>query len=346
MTSTSQHPASAPKALALWDTYSREEAHDIFEPDTTFTPQTGTWGLQGIVRLKDSPGDFVFFVTFGKSQGDHDFDESITEDGVLTWQSQPSQHLKTPTIATLVAHNDLTNSIHLFLRTRGDLPYTYFGKLGYLDHDPTLEHPVHFRWQLLDWPAPNAVLTGLSIVPSSPATPAPPIAPVTNQLIQTPPPVVKPRASGSKNGRAQPVLPGQDAKNRKLGLAGEMLVLRMERDALAAAGRADLAARVAHVAVVEGDSAGYDIRSYNADGTTRHIEVKTTAGPATNAFYVSPNEVAFSDDHRGTYVLLRVFGYDATTNSAHYYEVNGPIGDAFGLTPSEYRARLRPTTQR
>ena len=46
-----------------------------------------------------------------------------------------------------------------------------------------------------------------------------------------------------------------------------------------------------HLAVVEGDSAGYDVRSFNVDGTERHIEVKTTGGPATNAFFISPNEV-------------------------------------------------------
>lgn len=345
MTSANPGPGGAPRALTLWDTYTRREAHDIFEPDTTFTPQTGTWGLQGIVRLRDSPRDFVFFVTFGKTQGDHAFDENITEDGVLTWQSQPSQHFKTPTITTLIGHDDLANSVHLFLRTRGDLPYTYFGKLGYLDHDPTLERPVHFRWQLMDWPAPDVVLTSLNIAPSSPATPAPPVAPVRDQLTQTSPPVVKASGKGRQNGKAQPVLPGQDARNRKLGLAGELLVLRMERDALAAAGRADLAAKVIHVAVVEGDSAGYDVRSYNADGTTRHIEVKTTAGPSTNAFFISPNEVSFSNEHPDTYVLLRVFGYDAPTNSGHYYEISGPIGDGFALTTSEYRARLLPSAQ-
>lgn len=334
----------APRVLSLWDTFTRREVHDVFEPDTTFTPQAGTWGLQGIIRLKESPEDFVFFVTFGKSQGDHTFDEHITEDGVLTWQSQPSQHLKTPTIATLITHDDMTNVIHLFLRTRSDLPYTYFGKLGYLEHDRTRERPVHFRWQLMDWPAPDAVLASLNIVPSPPATPAPaPAPPSKNQLIQTPPPVVAQQpASGGAGGSAQPVLPGQDAKNRALGLAGELLVLHNERDNLVAAGRADLAAKVVHVAVVEGDRAGYDIRSYREDGTVRHIEVKTTAGPSTNAFYISPSEVSFSDDHPKTYVLLRVFGYEAATNSANFYEIVGSVGNAFNLTPSEYRARLLP----
>lgn len=334
------------KPLRLWETYSREEAHDIFDPGTTFTPQTGTWGLQGIVRISESPGDFVFFVTFGATQGDHDFDEDITEDGVLTWQSQPAQRLATPMIKSFIQHDDLTNSIHLFLRTSNKTPYTYFGTLGYLSHDPAREAPVHFTWQLMDWPPPDEVLNQLDIKPAARAAPEPPVPHAQHQLLKTDPPNVAAPTTGPGQGSGpkQAVLPGQDAKNRKLGIAGEELVLRHERANLAAAGRQDLADQIVHVAKVEGDSAGYDIRSYRPDGTTRHIEVKTTAGPRANAFYISPNEVDFSAKHPDTYVLIRIYGYDMPTDSAKYYEVAGPIEASFALQPSEYRARLLPTT--
>ncbi len=112
------------RSLVLWETYSREEAHDIFAPHTAFTPQSGTWGLQGIVAVPDSPGDFVFFVTFGRSQGDHDFDENISKDGVLTWQSQPRQQLDSLRIQQFIRHDDLKDSIHLFLRTSALQDYT------------------------------------------------------------------------------------------------------------------------------------------------------------------------------------------------------------------------------
>jgi hypothetical protein len=55
------------RALRLWDDYTREEVHGIFSPNTRFTPQARTWGLQGIVRVPARQGDWVFFVTFGKS---------------------------------------------------------------------------------------------------------------------------------------------------------------------------------------------------------------------------------------------------------------------------------------
>jgi hypothetical protein len=64
-----------------------------------------------------------------------------------------------------------------------------------------------------------------------------------------------------------------------LGDAGELLVLEREKRRLVAAGRTDLAAAVLHTATVEGDGAGFDIRSFFLDGRPRFIEVKTTTGP-------------------------------------------------------------------
>jgi hypothetical protein len=48
---------------------------------------------------------------------------------------------------------------------------------------------------------------------------------------------------------------------------GPNYVLDVERVRLLAGARPDLADRIVHVAIVEGDSAGYDIRSYELDGT-------------------------------------------------------------------------------
>ena len=56
-----------------------------------------------------------------------------------------------------------------------------------------------------------------------------------------------------------------DIQNRKLGLAGELLVLEYERKNLIDAGRKDLAENVQHVSVEQGDGAGYDIRSFSID---------------------------------------------------------------------------------
>ncbi len=148
--------------LKLHDDYSREEVHDIFAPETPFTPQAGTWGLHGIIGLPDRPNDFVLFVTFGKEEGGHEFDEGVSAEGILRWQSQPRQRLVDRVIQQLISHNENINSIYLFLRTKarrdgGPCPYTYLGKLKYLTHDNEREMPVYFDWQLLSWPIVQSV---------------------------------------------------------------------------------------------------------------------------------------------------------------------------------------------
>ena len=96
----------------MYSDYSREQIHNILAPQVRFTRSTGQWGLQDIVPIHGRDGDFVFFVSFGRSQGDHEFDEDITTDGVLSWKSQPRQSLQSTVIQRLIAHDDLVNSIY------------------------------------------------------------------------------------------------------------------------------------------------------------------------------------------------------------------------------------------
>lgn len=123
------------RGLILYEDYTREEVHDIFDPDSKFTPQAGTWGLQGIIQIRERNRDYVFFVTFGQRQAEHEFDEGISPTGVLRWQSQPKQRLADTTIGNLISHDEDKHSIYLFLRTARGLPYTYLGRLKYLTHD-------------------------------------------------------------------------------------------------------------------------------------------------------------------------------------------------------------------
>jgi hypothetical protein len=39
--------------LALYHDYPRKQVHDLFDPESTFTPQACTWGLQGIIEPAD-----------------------------------------------------------------------------------------------------------------------------------------------------------------------------------------------------------------------------------------------------------------------------------------------------
>jgi hypothetical protein len=330
--------------LKLWEDYGLEAIHDIFSPDTAFLSRRGPWGQWGIIKVPNRPGDYLFLVTFGQAQGQHVFDESIDSEGVLTWQSQPQQSLKERRILDFINHDERVNTIHLFLRTRRTNPYTYLGPLGYLRHDATRERPVHFQWQLLEWPPPSGLATriGLNVVPAFPEDrPAPESH---DELTFTEPPPGPSRRGASTarfRGNRQPNHAERDARNRALGLAGEKLVLAYEINRLIAAGHPDLAELVSHVAEVEGDSAGYDIRSYFVEGGPMHIEVKTTRGPGQTDFFVSANELAFGQQHPESYFVYRLFNYDSETRSASAYVHRGPLGDRHDLAPTQYRVRLR-----
>lgn len=332
--------------LTLWSDYSREEVHSIFSPNTIFTSGAGTWGLQGIIKIPDREGDFIFFVTFGQEQGDHAFDESITTDGVLSWQSQPSQRLTDKVIQTFVLHDERLNTIHLFLRTNKKSRYSYLGKLGYLTHDKNREAPVYFQWQLLDWPAPESILEKIDLALLEPEEND--INDIPTQNSNTLLYVEKPVNTKSREGvttesfqsRKKPNYAQRDHKNRQLGLDGELLVIEHEKTSLLAAGRPDLADKVMHTSVVEGDGSGYDVLSFFEDGRVKYLEIKTTKGSASTPFFISPNEVAFSDAHPNNFCLVRVFGFDNKEHSGKAYAIYGSLSEQLELTPIQYSAVL------
>lgn len=101
-----------------YEDYTRKEVHDIFDPTSNFLPQRGTWGLQGIIPIPGRENDFLFFVTFGRVEGHHAFDEEVTDDGVLSWQSQPKQKLNDNRIQSFINHDHDINNIYLFFTYR------------------------------------------------------------------------------------------------------------------------------------------------------------------------------------------------------------------------------------
>ncbi|WP_051305058.1 DUF3883 domain-containing protein [Chitinilyticum litopenaei] len=114
----------------------------------------------------------------------------------------------------------------------------------------------------------------------------------------------------------------REASNRKLGLAGELLVLEFERQSLIAQGKGHLADKVVHASKDIGDGLGYDIHSYAPNGRDKLIEVKTTAFAKETPFYASRNEVDFSRDHADLFVLTRVFDF---RKAAKAFELPGAI---------------------
>ncbi len=126
-----------------------------------------------------------------------------------------------------------------------------------------------------------------------------------------------------------------DARRRTLGVQGEEFVVWLERRRLQEARATKLAKEVTRISESEGDGAGYDVRSFEADGQIRHIEVKTTTFGKVHPFIVSTNELEFSRDNVRTYWLYRVFHFGP---SSKLFTLRGAIDKSCRLEPIQYRA--------
>jgi len=259
-----------------------------------------------------------------------------------------SQRLADSMVKEFIAHDDVKNSIYLFLRTAetraGTLvPYTYLGRLRYLSHDRDRQQPVYFTWQIQDRRLPEEIRARIYLrYESEPLVPA--YVESRNTLVEVAVPTSSARQVGLKTAeyiaRPQHDYAEQDARNRRLGLAGEEAVLQREKATLRAAGRNDLAEMVTHVAKVEGDGAGYDIKSYTLNGEQTFIEVKTTRGGVQTPFYLSRLEAGFSREHADCYYLYRVFEFDEGASSGKYFVTKGDLSVNFCLEPLQYKVVL------
>jgi hypothetical protein len=127
----------------------------------------------------------------------------------------------------------------------------------------------------------------------------------------------------------------REALNRSLGLAGEDFALRFERWRLAQLGAAQLAERVIHVSQTEGDGLGYDIRSFEPDGSTRFIEVKTTSFGERTPFFVSANELRFARENAPQFHLYRLFEF---RTMPRLFQLDGAIEGNCNLDATTFRA--------
>jgi len=130
---------------------------------------------------------------------------------------------------------------------------------------------------------------------------------------------------------------GRDARNRALGRAGEERVVAHERSVLMSANRADLAKRVRWVSDEDGDGAGYDVESFEIDGRSRLIEVKTTNGWERTPFYISRNELAVADNRRSEWCLVRLWNF---AREPRAFEIRPPLSAHVALTPTSFEASL------
>lgn len=331
-------------SLEKYQEYTRKDVHDIFAPSSRFTPKSGTWGLRGIISHPSKMDDFIFFVTFGRTDLGFTFQESVTESGILTWQSEPKQQLKDSVIQRLIHHDHRKNFIHLFLRTDRDRKFTYLGHLAYIMHDNEQEEPVLFKWQILDWDLneKQAATMGLNLIPDS-STNEPASRPI-NTLIETPPPEQRPSPllSGvkSRDFIARKVDFAEDSqKKTEIGKEGEELVIEKEKANLIARGCPDFIKLIQHVSKIRGDGAGFDVESVEPNGIPKYIEVKTTVGGINTPFLLTINELNFSRQFYANYYLYRIYDFDRKTKSGKLFILRGDISKNIVMEPTQFNCR-------
>ena len=129
----------------------------------------------------------------------------------------------------------------------------------------------------------------------------------------------------------------RDARNRALGRAGEERVLEHERASLVAAGRSDLAGRIRWVSHLDGDGAGFDIQSFEIDGSNRLVEVKTTNGWERTPFQITRNELAVAEARREHWHLVRLWNF---AREPRAFELRPPLEAHVSLMATSYQANF------
>ncbi|HEY4165230.1 MAG TPA: DUF3883 domain-containing protein [Reyranella sp.] len=154
----------------------------------------------------------------------------------------------------------------------------------------------------------------------------------------TPPPV-RPSIRPSFERLARKFDPAlRDQLNRALGSAGEEYVFESEQQKLFNTGRRDLARKVKWVSKDEGDGAGYDIRSFEENGSERLLEVKTTRGGNTTPFYLTRNENEVAKERPDAFRLYRLYDF---SKAPRLFTLKPPLEALLTLEPLTFRASLK-----
>jgi len=94
----------------------------------------------------------------------------------------------------------------------------------------------------------------------------------------------------------------------------------------------ELLKKIRHVSK-EDDTLGYDIESFELDGTPRFVEVKGTLGPLETRFFLSASELSCAEDKGEQYIVLRVAHL---TGNPMCCEIRFPFDGKLDLTPTTY----------
>ncbi|WP_416208498.1 DUF3883 domain-containing protein [Fodinibius sp.] len=109
--------------------------------------------------------------------------------------------------------------------------------------------------------------------------------------------------------------------------------MRYEKKKLSNRGQEDLTDRIEHISQTIGDSAGFDILSFDEKGNKKFIEVKTTKLDKNSPFYFTRNELGLSRDKNRSYSLYRVFNFQ---KKPRFYQLNGALDQSCESISTEF----------
>ncbi|SEJ33310.1 protein of unknown function [Pseudomonas linyingensis] len=133
------------------------------------------------------------------------------------------------------------------------------------------------------------------------------------------------------------------AANQALGRLGEKIVLKREIERVSVELGEENKFRVVDVPHVEGDGAGYDIRSVRLtqDGISIYfIEVKTTTGDANTPFFLTENERNFAALNAEQLEVVRIHSLDQSKGEYQEYRLTGSQLLNMVMTPITYRVEV------
>jgi hypothetical protein len=113
------------------------------------------------------------------------------------------------------------------------------------------------------------------------------------------------------------------------------MVFRFEQQRLRQLDRADLAKKIRWISQEDGDGAGYDILSFDHKGEERFLEVKTTVGSQTAPFYLTRNELSFSNERPKEFRIYRLYDFSKTPKM---FELAPPLEKLIRLEPLSFEA--------
>jgi len=124
----------------------------------------------------------------------------------------------------------------------------------------------------------------------------------------------------------------------EIGQLGEKYIVKYERRNLIKAGRNDLADKVRRISE-EDIGAGYDILSFDINGESKYIEVKTTTGTG-STFELTANELHTAEKLGQQYWLYFVRDIGGTPRVTKVPNPADQIGKLINIQPTAYTVRL------